>query len=648
MHQRNIYLKMQPISQALEKIKSALQRDQLIKTESIPTEQALGRVLCKPVFAQVSAPTFHCAAMDGIAVRAEDTFGAREGLPKTLGPEQFVPVNTGDPMPRGFNAVIMIEYVEQVNENHIQIETPAFPWQHVRRIGEDIVASELLLPQHRRLTPFDLGALLSAGIWEVNVYEQIRLAFIPTGDEVLDYCHRPTPKPGQVIESNSLTLISLATELGCSCTRTTPVPDNKKAIKKALQGALSGPAHIILTTAGSSAGTKDFTKQVMAELGQVLVHGIAAMPGKPSLLGTAQGKLLVGIPGYPVSAVICFEQLVKPLIAWLEHQPPRQRPTAKVFLSKNIPSKLGQEEFIRLGIGKVGDRLVASPLSRGAGMISTLVKAQGVMKIPLNCEGLKQGSMVPCDLLVPPKELEQILVCIGSHDNLLDLLANELQVQEQPVLLSSSHVGSMGGLMAIKDEVAHLAGTHLFDPESKDYNFPFIQRYLPQKSVVLINLAIRRQGLIIARGNPKGIHSLTDLTRPDVTFINRQRGSGTRILLDYELTQAGISPQKIPGYQQEEFTHMAVAANVLTGAADCGLGILAAAKALNLDFVPLTRERYDLLIPEKSMDNPKIQTLLRLIKNEAFQNKIKHLGGYETQLTGQVMTPGQGLSPTPI
>jgi putative molybdopterin biosynthesis protein len=341
--------------------------------------------------------------------------------------------------------------------------------------------------------------------------------------------------------------------------------------------------------------------------------------------------------------VICFEYLVKPLIAWMSHVRPVSRPTLPVSLTRSVPSKLGQDEFLRLSIGRVGDRWVGTPLPRGAGLITSLTQAQGMARIPRTSEGHQADQPLTAECLVSRQELDQTLVCVGSHDNTLDLLANELMDQEEPITLASTHVGSLGGLQAVKRGTAHLGGAHLFDPQTQDYNFPFFQKYMPGVEVQVVNLAIRHQGLIVPKGNPKKIAGIKDLVDSELVFINRQRGAGTRILFDDHLRQAGVSPDKINGYDHEEYTHMAVAVNVLSGTADCGMGIFAAAKALDLDFIPLARERYDLIIPKAHLEDDKVQTVLSLLNAAHFQEKIKELGGYETSLTGQVMQPGMGL-----
>ncbi|EFL51765.1 molybdenum cofactor synthesis domain protein [Solidesulfovibrio fructosivorans JJ]] len=640
---RNIYLRTIPIEEALARVKAVLDRKALLGVERIGADRAAGRITAEPVIARYSSPTFHSAAMDGIAVRAADTFMAREGSPVRLTPEKgFVFVNTGHPLPSAFDAVVMIENVVMDGEA-ATIEAPVAPFAHVRRIGEDIVATEMVLPRHRRISPYDVGALLSCGAFEISVYERVRMRVIPTGDEVMDFTARPTPGPGQVVESNSMLLAALADEWGMNCLRVPPVPDDPEALARALEEGLDSDAHIVVMVAGSSAGSKDFTKSTIAKFGEVLVHGVAAMPGKPSLLGVARGKLIVGAPGYPVSSVVCFERLLYPLACWLTRSEPRTRQTIAATLARSVPSRIGMTDFLRLSVGQVGSSYVALPLSRGAGSISSMTKAQAVTQLPPEAEGLESGTVVAAELLVDAGELARTLVCVGSHDNTLDILADMLMRRDPSMRLVSSHVGSMGGLIALKNGSAMLAGSHLFDPDTRDFNFPFLAKYLPGLDVLVVNLAIREQGLIVAPGNPKGIVGVADLARDGVRYINRQRGAGTRILFDHHLALAGLAPDRILGYEREEHTHMAVAVNVKTGAADCGLGVYAAAKALGLDFVPLARERYDLVIPEALRDDPKIEAVISVIAGEAFKEQVRALGGYGTDWSGRVMHPGMGL-----
>jgi putative molybdopterin biosynthesis protein len=642
MSDRNIYLKTVPVPEAVAAAIGALDRDELVGIETVPVHEALNRVTAEAVIARCSSPTYHSAAMDGFAVKSDKTFAAREGQPLSLAKDsECIPVNTGNPLPEGMDAVIMIENVVD-NVESISIEAPAFPWQHVRRIGEDIVATEMLLPRNHAISPFDIGALLSAGIYEVKVRERIRMTFIPTGDEVLPFTDCPTPKPGEVIESNSQVFKGLAAGLDVDYCAVPPVRDREDKLLEAVNKALE-ESHIVVVGAGSSAGSKDFTRRVFQQVGEVLVHGIAVMPGKPTVLGTANGRLLVGAPGYPVSAVVCFEDVLTPVISWLSGKYEPERSKVQVRLARRTPSKPGQEEIVRLAVGKVGSDYIGVPLSRGAGMITTLTKAQGFTRVPASSEGVEMGDSVEVELFSCTSALDKVLMHVGSHDNTLDMLGDMLKGGSTPLRLVSTHAGSMGGLTALKNGMALFAGAHLFDPESGDFNFPFIEKYLPAVDVTVVNLAIRHQGFIVPKGNPKNVSGIESLGGSGISFINRQRGAGTRILFDYHMKKAGLKPQDITGYEREEFTHMTVAANVLTGAADCGLGIFAASKALDLDFVPLAHERYDLIIPNMYLEDPRIHTLLELIRSAEVKKAISELGGYETPLTGQIMKPGIGL-----
>jgi putative molybdopterin biosynthesis protein len=343
------------------------------------------------------------------------------------------------------------------------------------------------------------------------------------------------------------------------------------------------------------------------------------------------------MPGYPVSAIIAFEQFVRPLICKMLGTPEPKRNKIMVQPTRKIASRLGVEEFLRVKLGKVGDRFAATPLPRGAGIITSITEADGTIRVPNHSEGIKDDEPVEAELLKSLTSIENTIVIVGSHDNSLDILADQLKARYSGITLSSSHVGSMGGLMAIKKGVCHLAGSHLLDVSDGTYNISYIKRYLPDIPVTTINLVMREQGLIVLPKNPKNIRGIEDLAGEDVTFINRQNGSGTRILLDYRLKQLGVEPQDIKGYQDDEFTHMSVAAAVLSGRADVGLGIYAAAKALQLDFIPVVTEQYDLVIPNEFFDTENIKILLKIINTQEFKKRVEALGGYSTEKTGTVM-----------
>lgn len=635
---RRIYLQMKSPEEARELFLSRFEPTGGLAPEEIPTPAAGGRVTAAPVWARWSSPADHQAAMDGFAVAAAATFGARPESPRllALGREAF-PVNTGHLMPPGTDAVIMVENVPDPEADPITVEAPVFPWHNVRRVGEDLVAGEMVLPEGVEITPWAQGAMLAAGVLRVLVRPRPRVIIIPTGRELVPVPElEAEPPAGRLVEFNSVILSGLVEKVGGLPEVWPIVPDDPAQLTEVLKRAVAA-GDVVMINAGSSAGSADYTYQAVAALGEILVHGVAMMPGKPTLLGVVAGKPVIGNPGYPVSAVLSFEEFAAPLIARWAGRRLAPRPTLPVHPSQNLPSKPGLTEFIRVTLGRVGDKVMATPLPRGAGTITSLVRADGILKIPALSEGLEENRPVTAELLVPPEDIEGTLVVLGSHDNTLDLLATLLRRRDPRLRLSSGHVGSLGGLMALRQGRAHLGGSHLYDPETNSYNVPYIQKYLPGVPLKLINLAWRQQGFMVLPQNPLNIRTVGDLARPGVRFINRQRSAGTRLLLDYLLQQEGIDPGAIEGYNREEYTHMAVAANVKSGTADAGLGILAAARALGLDFVPLTPERYDLVVPLPTFEDPRFQALLAVIRSGEFKSGAEALGGYDLKDCGAIL-----------
>lgn len=637
-----IYLEGAPLDEALKKWLFRFDSDVAelpLSGEVIHVKDSLGRVTAEAIIAKISSPFYHSSAMDGYAVRFIDTFGASETNPKRLKiAEQAIYVDTGDPIPDGFNAVIMIEDVNIVKDEvseYIEIITPATPWQNVRVIGEDIVATELILPENHRIRPVDIGAMLASGHTEVSVRRRPKIVIIPTGTEIVE--PGTELKRGDIIEFNSRVLSSLVSEWGGEPIRFNIVPDRFVEIKNAIVNAIE-IADMVVINAGASAGSEDFTARAVRELGEILIHGVNIKPGKPVILGWVRGKPVLGIPGYPVSAFITFHLFAKPLIYKWQGLEVEEPEGIKAKLSRQIASSLGQEEFVRVKIGKVGEKLIATPISRGAGVLMSLVRADGFIRVPAMSEGIGSGSEVDVELIRSRNEIENTIVCIGSHDNALDLLANILKKKYPRFSLSSAHVGSMGGLMALKRGEAHLAGTHLLDEETGEYNIPFIKRLLSDKKIILINLVYRQQGLLVLKGNPKNIQGFKDLTRGDVVFVNRQSGAGTRLLTDKCLRELNINPKDVKGYEREEYTHMGVASAVLTGIADTGLAILASARALGLDFIPVAKERYDLAIPQEFIETEMLQNLIKIIREDKeFRETVQGLGGYDISDMGKVM-----------
>jgi putative molybdopterin biosynthesis protein len=626
---------MKTPEEALAIFFSRLPRKSFPKSETVLVEEARGRVTAIPVYAKLSSPHFHTAAMDGFAVRSRDTFGAGPDSPILLeiGLNAW-PINTGLPIPDSTDAVIMIENVNFLNEVAFEIEKALVPWENVRRVGEDFVASEMILPARHVVTAYEQGALLSGGIYHLQVIEKPRVLLIPTGSELVapDSLESGDPAPGRVVEFNTIILSGLVENVGGAAVRHPIVPDQFDLIKDAILAGVRSDFHLVVVNAGSSAGSEDYTAAAIRDLGEVLVHGVAMMPGKPTILGVVEDKPVIGNPGYPVSSILSFEVFGLPVLEAMQGLPSHCRPTITALTARKIPSKLGREEFFRVKLGKVGDRVIAAPLPRGAGSITTLTRADGIIRIPARTEGIEQAALVKVELLRPSEAIDRTVVIIGSHDLTLDLLADELIPHN--LFLSSSHVGSIGGLLALKKRTAHIATSHLLDVKTGLYNWSYIRKYIGDIPVKVIHGVMREQGFIVLKGNPKSIGRFEDLIREDVTFINRQAGAGTRVLLDYHLELAGIDPQQLKGYQMEEYTHTSVAVAVLSGVADVGMGVLAAARALGLDFLPVATEQYDLVIPEEFMNDEKMVTLLEVIRTPAFKKRVLALGGYGVERTG--------------
>lgn len=642
--ERKRYLKKKPLAEALSIFLQAVAPPH--RAETIPVENALHRTTAEPIFAALSAPHYHGSAMDGIAVRAEDTFGASEfsavtltaveskaGAPQTNGKAIFQYVDTGNPLPTWANAVIMIERVFKKNNQEVEIRDAATPWQHVRLVGEDIVATEPLLPRGHKLRPYDIGALLAAGHVTIPVEKKPTVGIIPTGSELIE--PGDPPQPGRIIEFNSRVTAAFIEEWGGAPRRLPRVIDDLSKITTALKKAVQTHDMVVII-AGSSAGEHDFTVRALESLGEVLVHGIDVMPGKPAILAVIDGKPVIGLPGYPVSAVVICQQILRPLIAHFLGRPAEEPQKVKAVLPRKIPSRLGLEEFVRVSLGKVRDRVIVNPLNRGAGVITTMVKADGVLRIPPPDEGLNAGQEVEVELLRPAEEIAHTILFTGSNDLTIGVLDDQLRAHYPELRISASNIGSLGGLVALKRQEAHIIGTHLLDPATGQYNLPDLKKQKLLSQVVVMNLVIREQGLIVPKGNPKKIKGIKDLARKDVTFINRQPGAGTRILLDYKLAKLKIAPQQVKGYEREEVTHMAVAVAVASELADTGLGVKSAAKALGLDFIPVEREDYDLVFLKDFFHSDMGQQLVEVIRSAAFTRAVEALDGYDTKKTGTI------------
>jgi putative molybdopterin biosynthesis protein len=623
-YKRTIYLQDKPRNAA---------RDELLfhfkpkkETETINSAEAYGRVTAEPVFAVNSMPHYHASAMDGIAVKAEDTFLAHEQNPIQLKRnEDFIYVDTGNAIPSPFNAVIMIENVEALSEDVVEIIEPAAPWQHIRPIGEDIVQEEMLFPQGHKIRPVDIGVLLASQTTEVKVWKKPFVTVIPTGNELISPFD--TAKPGKLIEFNGTVIANFIREWGGEPELHWIVKDEPDRIREALLEA-ANTSDIVVINAGSSAGSKDYTVHLIEELGEVFTHGVATRPGKPVILGRINQTIVVGIPGYPVSAYMALEWFVRPLVFdYLELSEPK-RPTLMVKLGRRIVSTMGAEDFVRMTIGYVGGEYIANPLTRAAGVTMSLVKSDGMLIVPPDKLGYEQGDLVEVELYRPVEEIQSAIVFNGSHDLTIDILSSHLRKAQKNAKIISSHVGSMAGIMAIRKGEAHIAGIHLLDPDTREYNRSYIKKYLQDQAVVLYPFLKRKQGWLLPKENPLEIHGVNDIVEKKALFINRQKGAGTRILFDLLLKEHQLVPEQIIGYEREMFSHLSVAAEVKGNSNAVGLGIYSAAKAMGLDFLPVADEDYDLLMTRAFYESEQGKQLIQIIQSEEFKRRVESIGGY--------------------
>ncbi len=594
----------------------------LLPSETIATKDALGRITACPVFAKVCDPTYNAAAMDGVALHSKATADASEKYPLFIPNGKFRYINTGNELPKEADSVIMIEDVIQA-EGGITIVAPSYPWQYVRVVGESIVAGEMLLPSGHRLRAVDLAALTASGNTDIKVQAKPKVGIIPTGSEMVE-----SPQllaPGKLMESNSKMFSGLITDYGGDPKVYPTVADRQDALLQAVQSAIEA-SDILLINAGSSAGTKDFTFKVIEKLGKVVVHGIAIRPGKPTILGIIGGKPVIGLPGYPVSAWLSFELFVKPILYAMQDKSPPVSPFVQATLTKRITSTFKNTEYLRMSIGAIGDKMVATPLAREASAIMSLVRADGLLQVPQNIEGIEAGEKVSIQLLKSLEEIKKTLVIIGSHDLIIDLISDKMKV-------TSAHVGSLGGLFALMRKEAHIAPIHLLDEQTGKYNISYVAKYMPQNAALIKGVG-RKQGFIVRKGDT--VAGFKDIAERKLRFANRQRGAGTRLLLDFTLKQEGIDSQTIFGYEKEYTTHLAVASAVKNNVADVGLGVLSAANALDMQFIPFAEEEYDFLVAKESLALPMVIEFIDILKSVILRTELDRLGGYTYNRMGEI------------
>ncbi|SDL95096.1 molybdopterin biosynthesis protein [Halarsenatibacter silvermanii] len=632
---RKIYLNKKSLKEAIDIFKQYLSGKKL-KTEIISTCSAVGRITAEEHVANRSAPHFYASAMDGFAVKSQETEEANERNPVKLKiSRDALEVNTGSPIPEDFDAVIKIENVEFVEDEFIKIYESVSPWNNLRSIGESILKGEQVVTSHTRLNAAQTGALLEAGITEVEVFQKPFLKILPTGDEIVP--PEKEPEIGEIVEFNSQMISSRAEEVGAQVEIADICPDDPELLRDELKKAAAG-TDMVATIAGSSAGSRDHMVEVLAEMGEVKIHGVDIMPGKPLLLGDVDGTPIIGLPGYPLSCLLDVNLFLEPALKQLQGEISYSEKTEKAVLKRKVSSSPGRDEFLRVNLKLEGDDYAAVPRRRGASSMKSLTQADGYLKISAEKEGLTAGDIGEVRLLKDRKKLEDGLVLVGSNDPALEKLKNYLAGREQGIDLKLQSRGSQAGIHSLLRGEADLAAAHLIDSDSGRYNIPYLEQ-VSDKELLLITLALREQGFIFRKDSDlSGIDNIEDLAKTDLRFINRQRGAGTRVLLDYKLDQKGISGQNIESYTREEYTHAAVAQAVSVEKADITLGIRAAAEAFDLEFKPVLQERFELIYPASSENDWRFEMLIEAVKSEEFNSILQGMKGYNSEKTGEERT----------
>lgn len=632
LNKRKVYLDNYDLNQAIDLYLNDLKDKIELKTELVKATDALNMISSEAVYAKVSSPNYNASAMDGIMVVAAKTVSASESTPLILSKDQYQYVDTGDVISPEFDAVVMIENVIFDGDKAMLVK-PVSYFENIRPIGEDITQTQMIIPSFHQIQAVDMGPLMASQNEYIKVFSKLKVAIIPTGSEIVDVSTKKL-EDGMIIDSNSSMIRSLANNLGLETKVYQIIKDEYELLKTTIkQAALE--CDIVLINAGSSAGSEDYTVKVIEELGHVSLHGIAIKPGKPAILGTIDQAMVIGLPGYPVSTYIVFEQVFKPVLLKLLHQKTYQEKiSAKA--TKTAYSSLKHLEFVRVKVGYVNNEFVATPLARGAGISMSLAEADGMVVVVKESEGFKQGDQVEVVLFKPLEKLKNQITIIGSHDLILDVMQDCVNQLDYAYPLSSSHVGSYAGLIALKNNECDLASTHIL-AEDGTYNIKIIQEIFKDEKMILIKGVKRRQVLGLLKGNPKQIKGISDLARADVKYVNRQKGSGTAILLDSLLKANKINPQDVNGYNFIMPSHFNVGAAIVNKTADAGILIKSIADIMNLDYIELMSEEYDFVIRAKDFNTPKIQAFISLLNSDLFKDSLSQFDSYDTSLSGKII-----------
>jgi putative molybdopterin biosynthesis protein len=630
-----------PLEEALERWYNELEFRDLgapKPAEELDVVDSVGRVTAEAVVARRSSPHYYMAAVDGLAVKSTHTFGATPEKPVAikLGADGNF-VDTGSPLPGGTDTVVPLHEVQFINAEQVGVSNPSVPWRNVSPVGEDVHTSEVIVPRHNRIRAVHLGAMLRGGVGRVAVRQRPRIGMIPLGRNLV--APQSEPGVGQRVEALTPILSNLCREAGADAEVCDFVRERVEDLDAAIRPRLAD-WDLLVVVSGRSHGTA-VPASWIAERGALVVYGANIKPGQSVTLGVVDNVPVVALPGNAVSAYITFDLFVRPLIGRLLGALEDGQIELSAVLGQQIVSPAGTDEYLRVYLADVGGRRIAVPISRGADIVTSLVRASGILHVPAEVEAIPDGNRVEVRLIEPTARFDHNLLIMGTYDVAFDLLRNAMARHFPEVTLQTANVGSRQGLVAIRKGYCHAAGLHLFDPETGTYNETFVRQHMAEVPLVLINFFRRQMGFIVKKGNPKNIAGLADLLRADVTFVNRQHGSGTRVLIDYHFRKAGLDPALAGRQATETYTHMSTAATVASGAADVGIGIATVARALDLDFIPFIVEHLDLAIPRRYLQSFQVQSMLRILHSREFRSEVEALMHYDTELTGRVVYEGE-------
>ena len=639
MKQNKKYLDNYDLAEALALYLADIKEQINLETKEVASIDAFGLISAKAVYAKASAPNYNASAMDGIAISSKTSALASESNPVIINKDQYQYVNTGDVISGDWDGVVMIEDVIFKDDDSALITKAVGYFENIRPIGEDISQTQMIIPSFHKIRAVDLGPLLASKNEKIEVFCKLKTAILPTGSEIVDVSTEVL-EDGMIIDSNSSMIKGLTAGLNLSAHVLPVCPDDYEQLKAVIDRSTK-ENDVLLVNAGSSAGSEDYTVKIIEELGKVSVHGIAIKPGKPAILGVVNGAIVIGLPGYPVSTYIVFEQIFKPIINRLFNQKIEQE-VINATLTKTVYSSLKHLEFVRVKVGYLEGKFVCTPLARGAGISMSLAEADGIISIPKQSEGYQNNELVTVRLFKPVSSLKNKITSIGSHDLILDVLNDVFNLLDYPYTLSSSHVGSYSGLISLKNNETLLAPIHLL-AEDGTYNVNIIQELFKGEQMALIKGVKRQQVLAYAEGNPLAISSIADIAHKKLKYVNRQRGSGTAVLFDYLLKENQVEKKDVIGYDFVMPSHFNVGAAIKSKTADCGLLIKSIAEVMELDYFEVMAEDYDFVIYEKDLAQPQIKSLIEVLQSNFFKERLQQFNCYETADSGDIIMIGEAV-----